>query len=328
MIDRIKAFFSRKQMLQEQSLPNYALTYFDHLYGQYQSFHKNTVDEEDKFLITAFLEKRKNSSVTWNDLYTFELVLIRYQSVETLRRKVWGLRSRYRDVAGEREFSAYFASNPPDPGLPATTEEALRTDIEYLLSEIHLRYALRPAREKTRSWLSRWVAIITIGGLLVVLSFLFLANNYDSVNPMRKAGPLTVVMFVGAMGGLVSLQQRFQSLPDEGDPIDNVSELEHGRFFILPAISGGIFAALLYLLFAGGLLAGELFPVIPVVEPSDEGERILLTNLLIGTGPEDTVEYAKLLIWSFLAGFAERLVPDTLTRLVERRDVRSKQAAK
>ena len=328
MLEHIKAFFSPKPVLQEQSLPCYVLTYFDHLYGQYQGFPKDAVDEEGKVLIDTFLEKRKKSSITWNDLYTFELALIRYQPMETLRRKVWSLRSRYRDVAGEREFTAYFTSKPPDPSLPVTTEEALRADIEYLLSEIHLRYALRPAREKTRNWLSRWVAIITIGGLLVVLSFLFLANNYPSMNPMHKAGPLTVVMFVGAMGGLVSLQQRFQSLPDEGDPIDNVSELEHGRFFILPAISGGIFAALLYLLFAGGLLAGELFPKISVLQPGHDGGRILLTNLLIGTGPESTVEYAKLLIWSFLSGFAERLVPDTLTRLVERREVRSEQDVK
>jgi hypothetical protein len=32
-------------------------------------------------------------------------------------------------------------------------------------------------------------------------------------------------------------------------------------------------------------------------------------------GPEDTIEYAKLLVYAFLAGFAERLVPDTLDRL-------------
>jgi hypothetical protein len=32
-------------------------------------------------------------------------------------------------------------------------------------------------------------------------------------------------------------------------------------------------------------------------------------------GPRDTVEYAKVLVYAFLAGFAERLVPDTLDRL-------------
>jgi hypothetical protein len=34
--------------------------------------------------------------------------------------------------------------------------------------------------------------------------------------------------------------------------------------------------------------------------------------------PENTVEWGKLLVWSFAAGFAERLVPDTLDRLIAR----------
>src|SRR4029079_15581254 len=34
------------------------------------------------------------------------------------------------------------------------------------------------------------------------------------------------------------------------------------------------------------------------------------------TGPKNGVSFALLMIWSFIAGFAERLVPDTLNRLV------------
>jgi hypothetical protein len=38
----------------------------------------------------------------------------------------------------------------------------------------------------------------------------------------------------------------------------------------------------------------------------------------MGTGPASGISYALLIIWSFLAGFAERLVPDTLNRLVQK----------
>jgi hypothetical protein len=39
-------------------------------------------------------------------------------------------------------------------------------------------------------------------------------------------------------------------------------------------------------------------------------------DFLKETGPKDGISFALLMIWSFIAGFAERLVPDTLNRLV------------
>ncbi|HET7288725.1 MAG TPA: hypothetical protein VFI71_14685, partial [Pyrinomonadaceae bacterium] len=41
-----------------------------------------------------------------------------------------------------------------------------------------------------------------------------------------------------------------------------------------------------------------------------------IKDFLKETGPKDGVSFALLMIWSFIAGFAERLVPDTLNRLV------------
>jgi hypothetical protein len=34
------------------------------------------------------------------------------------------------------------------------------------------------------------------------------------------------------------------------------------------------------------------------------------------TGPDSGISFAMLLVWSFIAGFAERFVPDTIDRLV------------
>jgi hypothetical protein len=140
--------------------------------------------------------------------------------------------------------------------------------------------------------------------------------------------------------------QRIQSAPTEGDALFNLAGLTNGwRGVSLSPLYGAIFASLLFVLFAAGILEGSVFPKIetvgsaklqpaatattapatttaPAAVPSatpNETQRVgvlQVKDFLKETGPKDGVSFALLMIWSFIAGFAERLVPDTLNRLV------------
>lgn len=325
-----------KQHTAEHSLPIYASIYFENLIGKYRSLDAADIPTESKSKLDGIAAKKSNgSTLTWEELYTFDLLLARLLPSVELPRKVWNLRNRYRDVAGMREYDAYLASRPPDylagmpesgergeptgegksekdtPTAPApstATQAALRADVEFLLAQIHLRYAIRPAWEQEREFVSRFVAVMTGVGLL----WLILYTVFIHYGVMWQATTLTVVLFVGMMGGLVSIQQRYQSASDEGDPVHNISVLRWSGFGVLVSpITGALFASIFYIVFAAGLVQGSLFPVFQT-----SGTTSGLFAFFEYATPTVPVDYAKLIVWSFIAGFFERLVPDTLSRFV------------
>lgn len=158
------------------------------------------------------------------------------------------------------------------------------------------------------------------------------------------------VAVAGIVGGCVSMLQRIQSAPTEGDALFNLAALNNGwRGLSLSPLYGAIFASLLFVLFAAKILEGSVFPTIETVDDQKSaamagttvGETaraatdgalkpdatptptqtqlkgvLQVNEFLKQTGPKDGVSFALLMIWSFVAGFAERLVPDTLNRLV------------
>ena len=152
--------------------------------------------------------------------------------------------------------------------------------------------------------------------------------------------------------------QRIQSAPSEGDALFNLAAISNGWSGLsLSPLYGGIFATLLFIMFAAGVLQGAVFPKIETAEgsevlvnvkeagttaatstpapgaspapaasptatatptPSDTQKTgvLQLKDFLTRTGPKDGASFALLMIWSFIAGFAERFVPDTLNRFV------------
>jgi hypothetical protein len=145
---------------------------------------------------------------------------------------------------------------------------------------------------------------------LCVLTLLLAGALLGMENRAVHVGLLCIVMFFGCLGAYVSIQRRLQNTSDGGDPVIGILLLH--EFYLVqvyPLIAGGVFAVVLYLILAGGFMEGTLFPMM-----SDDGV------------PDDIQNWAKLLIWSFIAGFAERLVPDTLDRLVNQAKLASETA--
>ncbi|HVF50308.1 MAG TPA: hypothetical protein VNA19_09495 [Pyrinomonadaceae bacterium] len=380
---------SSKKTFSETIVSQYTFAYFDHLHSEYVRIASTIDDKKNQMLgarMGTLIERRKKGELTWHDVYVFDLEMLDLLSDEDLVRKAYDMRSKYRSIAGARDYDAYIASKPPDlttlqleaikkPEIQeSVATEVLRADIRYLLGQFYLHYAMMPLREGLRDELTRlarkWTFIFM--GVFSLLSILFLIIQTQSSPPPSDAGRLAIlkeavawpvwwVVCAGIMGGCVSMLQRIQSTPNEGDALYNLAALSHGwKGISLSPLYGVIFAMLLYVLFTAGILQGTVFPEIVTQEERNqkrEASRLALqakstTNSnkqetsavaaspptsalpaptpmlspqpetrLTGlpfsdTVPQDNKAYALLIIWSFIAGFAERLVPDTLNRLV------------
>lgn len=432
---------------------DFGLLYFDHLYSEYVSLRPK-INPESQALMDGLHKRRvdRDPPLTWNDIYLFDLELLKALPPEDLSNKAYDMRSKYRHVVGEKEYELYIAGKPPDLAAgkvtppvasstagappPATvsdkgfqldpvTELALREDIKYLLKVFYLNYSLMKVREGVRAQLIRkgvWWTLTALTFIAIFITVNSIGNAADhdtSIYRYTRGLTLGVVVAAGCVGGLMSMLQRLQSAPSEGDALFHLASLSTGwRTIFLAPLTGAVFAVLLFVLFAGGVLKGTIFPDIytpnaaaglgslpqirqmppapeaspspsatplksaatptptptptpsptpsgtespgatasatPVVTPSraprtpkakptttvaqsseakptatpspspqttptpsgESGNSVAFSSFIQNTGPSSGVNYALLIIWSFLAGFAERLVPDTLTKLV------------
>lgn len=115
----------------------------------------------------------------------------------------------------------------------------------------------------------------------------------------------------GLLGGFVSIQQRLKKFGDEELGLLAQSWCQ----VLLIPVYGGIFALVLYVGFLSGIVEGSLFPHFsshPFSQPVPTTED--LRRFFSETYPSTGADVAKLLFWSFLAGFSERLVPQILDR--------------
>jgi hypothetical protein len=112
------------------------------------------------------------------------------------------------------------------------------------------------------------------------------------------AALLALVGIAGASGGLLSVIQRIQSASGDTNAAD-LRALAQSETAVFAPVTGVIFAIVLSAMFAGEVVSGTLFP-----DVDNHGPWFFT--------PWSATEMAKWLLWAFIAGFSERLVPDML----------------
>jgi hypothetical protein len=114
---------------------------------------------------------------------------------------------------------------------------------------------------------------------------------------LTRLAIFSIMMAFGALGAAVSVVSRTR---DNKLVLSNISLAE----VLSIQTIGAIFACVLGLAFMGNLLSGAIFP-----NPSVFYRIIYIP-----------AAFAKLLVWAFIAGFSERLVPNILNNLIKKAD--------
>lgn len=320
MFIRAKSYSTRRKNDRDLKLE-----YFNHVFVDFSRLDKieresllNDLPESLKALVQDLenageVSLEHEAKLDWSEIAILEDKVLARQNRDTLQRRVWQLRARFAQLVGPERYQMYLASSPPDENAATTTEEQIRADLQQLSSLTHKAYSTTLVHENVRKRILDKIAIWTI--VLVVLTLVVWGLYWDTSRFMQQIKPhigtVCIVVAFGVLGAYVSVSRRLQESGDRGDPIIGALRLsEFGSTAVYSIVAGGIFALLLYYLLVSGLLSGELFPKFS-------------SNAVDGTRPqnppgipESTLSWARLIIWSFIAGFAERLVPDTLNRLV------------
>ncbi|MGB3472774.1 MAG: hypothetical protein WBA51_18305 [Erythrobacter sp.] len=121
-----------------------------------------------------------------------------------------------------------------------------------------------------------------------------------------------VVFSTGIIGGFVSIQQRVKNISDEE------LVLISGSWFqiLLIPIFGAIFALVLYCIFLTQIATLDMFPKMVFPEIPETGpDEAYIVKILQETYPASGQDLAKIVFWSFVAGFAERFVPQIITKM-------------
>lgn len=150
--------------------------------------------------------------------------------------------------------------------------------------------------------------LATALGVLVIL--VICGAFLTHLGPAGKFVTAPIAAFsAGIIGGFVGLQRRLKIMSE-----DDLTLLANSWVYVcLSPLVGGILAVVLYVLFISTLISGDLFPkFIPDTKELCTEAKKGFSAIFAVHG--ESVDYAKMMFWSFVAGFSERFVTDIISK--------------
>jgi hypothetical protein len=157
-------------------------------------------------------------------------------------------------------------------------------------------------------WLFRWTMVVIAVISIPLIIMEFLDKSILTI--------LILVVLAGALGALFSALTRLYTLRQLPAALLLVDKKRpQGKyllvFCLVPPIVGMIGSTFFYLFMQAGIVTSNVF----VDFSCNLSKSCHDLNCLLAYSPCSAADYAKAIVWGFVAGFSERLVPNVLARL-------------
>ena len=147
--------------------------------------------------------------------------------------------------------------------------------------------------------------------VIIILIAIYLLTGVDDETEVSL---LLIVFLVGASGGVTTTYLRLKDIPSDFPRTNLSSQLVRAivQVYVSPVVAG-IFAWVLYGLFVTEIIKGPLFPEFRGTASEYDSVKQVFTEVM----PVRTLDAAKALLWAFVAGFSEKMVPNILDKLAK-----------
>jgi hypothetical protein len=296
----------------KEKLPQEALDQFQTILDEYDCLRANQAisapgDDAHMAKLRKTLDERPET-LWWSDMLLAEFCLVDMLNAEQVRATLGGWRRRLHEVASATQYADYIAHAPDltrekDP-------KRLKADLCSCMQAVYFFYgaygvAARSRTDVTISLMRAALMVLAFEALIGLLLFVRWSDGAFYISLPSGWGAVIAWMLAtssaAVVGSVVSVQRRLQDPSVEVDPYFRYIQT-HADWFgtaVVSPVFAAIFGIVLY-----GLLASKLLST-------------SIINLSGGT-PATPADDGTLLIFGFIAGFAEQLIPDALTRIAAR----------
>lgn len=149
----------------------------------------------------------------------------------------------------------------------------------------------------------------------IVIFMVVVAMTTSAILAKLGLIPYETLIFVsGTVGGAVNSFRRIQNLSMVKAEVPDVmtERLVIIQIYLSPFV-GGVFAFVLYTIFMAGFVQGSLFPVFA----SGKEAFKTFSDFASLTIPATNADVAKAIVWAFIAGFSEGLVPNFISKITK-----------